>query len=79
MHEIAVWTVYGWIGLVLVAMLQLVLWVVCALVGKALFKRLLRIYHLTVISYWLGRLERKGVRRFQRPDEDGSVVDDAKT
>lgn len=68
MNELAIWTVYGWIGWALVFALQVVAWFGSALVGKALFRRLLRIYHLTVISYWLNRLEKEGRRTFQRPD-----------
>lgn len=53
MNELAIWTVYGWIGWALVLVLQIVAWLVCGLIGRKLFSRLRRIYHLTVISYWL--------------------------
>lgn len=71
MNELAIWTVYGWIGWALVLVLQIVAWLVCGLIGRKLFSRLRRIYHLTVISYWLNRLEKEGGRTFQRPDSPG--------
>jgi hypothetical protein len=64
------WVACGWIGLAVVAVIQLALWLVIAAVGKMLLKRLLRVYHLTVLAYWLDRLEREGLRTFQRPDEE---------
>jgi hypothetical protein len=74
MNELAIWTVYGWIGWALVTVLQLAAWGVSTVVGKKLFRRLIRIYHLSVLSYWLDRLEKEGRRTFQRAqdgDEDG--------
>ena len=37
--------------------------------GASLFKDLLRVYHLRVIAYWLDRLEKVGVREFERAEQ----------
>lgn len=70
MSELAVWTAYGWIGWSLVAGLQAVAWLLSGFVGNRLFRRLVRVYHLTVLGYWLDRLEREGLRTFQRADDN---------
>lgn len=64
------WVACGWIGLVVVAMVQLALWMMVAAVGREQFRKLRRVYHLQVLSYWLGRLEREGHRTFQRPEDE---------
>lgn len=61
-------TAYAWIGWVITMTIQVVLWYVLGLLGEITFKRLRRVYHLTVICYWLDRFEREGHRTFQRPD-----------
>ncbi len=59
---------YAAIGLALVSALLGVGWWVTFVVGKLLWKRLIRIYHFTVILYWLERLEKGGWREFQKAE-----------
>lgn len=44
-------------------------WWLTGLLGNAVYKRLRRTYHLTVIGYWLDRLEKGGMREFQKAEE----------
>lgn len=44
------------------------------LYGAKLFKKLLRVYHLRVIAYWLDRLEKNGVREFERAERLDNYV-----
>lgn len=44
----------------------LALWWAIGQVGKDLFKRLRRVFHLTVIGYQLDHLERLGVRKYMK-------------
>lgn len=47
-------------------------WYLTGLLGREVFNRMKRVYHLTVIWYWLDRLEKGGVREFQKA-EKGAV------
>ena len=58
--------VYFWVGLVLANLLLASLWFVTGLYGHAVFKRMMRVYHLTVIWYWLDRLEKEGTHVFEK-------------
>jgi hypothetical protein len=60
--------VIGFIGLVCSLIALSVLWWISGLWGVAVLKRLKRVYHLTVILYWLERLEEHGVREFQKAE-----------
>ncbi|GER16734.1 hypothetical protein [Variovorax boronicumulans] len=44
-------------------------WWLVGLLGNEVYKRLRRTYHLTVIGYWLDRLEKGGMREFQKAEE----------
>jgi len=72
MNAAALVTVYAWVGLLVSIALLLAGYGLTALLGKELLRRLRRVYHLSVILYWLGRLERNGTRTFQQPDHDDS-------
>ena len=57
-------------GIAMVMALMFVFWCL-RFAGERTFKRLLRVYHLSVITYWLDRLEKEGQRCFQKAlDED---------
>lgn len=56
-------------GVSLVAALLFVFWGL-QFAGERTFRRLLRVYHLSVIAYWLDRLEKEGQRCFQKALED---------
>lgn len=55
-------------GIALIAVLAVTYYFV-GLLGAEVFKRIRRIYHLTVIGYWLDRLEKGGMRVFQKSEE----------
>lgn len=63
--------IFGWTAMafcasvVLSLLLGAALWLV-GIFGNKLFNDLRRIYSLTVISYWLKRLEREGTHTFER-------------
>lgn len=38
-------------------------------IGKEIFTRMRRIYHLTSIAYWLNRYEKEGRKCFLTPEE----------
>jgi len=59
-------TIYFWVGLVIVNSILGALWLLTGWIGKGLMQRLTRIYHMTVILYWLKRLEKEGRHTFQR-------------
>lgn len=66
--------VYGFIGwLVITAVLLVLYWwtgILCEDIGK----RIARIYHLSVMFYWLKRLEREGTHCFKKADSDNEEI-----
>lgn len=38
--------------------------------GKLVWRRVIRVYHITVIGYWLERLEKGGWREFQKAEQE---------
>lgn len=63
-------TVYAWIGWATVTAILIPAWFLTGLLGKSVFDRLCRVYHFTVIAYWLDRLEQGGVRVFQKAEQE---------
>ena len=61
--------VFGFLGAI--AALCLVAWG-AGIVGHKTFKSLRRVYHLTVIGYWLDRLEREGTHVFKKASKGAS-------
>ena len=61
-------TTYALIGMLTMWVILAIGWGSSWIVGKLLWKRLTRIYHFTVILYWLGRLEKGGWREFQKAE-----------
>ena len=57
---------YLWVGLVVTNVILGALWFATWLLAKPLWSRLTRIYSMTVIVYWLDRLEREGLRTFEK-------------
>jgi hypothetical protein len=47
-----------------------VVWWLTGLLGADVWKRLRRIYNLTVIGYWLDRLEKQGPRVFREAERE---------
>ena len=56
-------------GGMLALVLVVALWFFTGYVGAGVFERLRRIYHLRVIGYWLDRLEKGGVRVFEKAEQ----------
>ena len=63
-------TTYAAIGLTVVVALLGLGWYLTLIAGRLLWKRLVRVYHLTVILYWLDRLEKVGWRTFQKAERE---------
>jgi hypothetical protein len=42
---------------------------VAIVIGQHLFKRMLRLYHISSISYWLHHYEKRGRKCFLTPEE----------
>lgn len=67
---VSVITVYAWVGWLVTTLVLGVLYVATGVLGVRVYRRLARVYHMTVVTYWLGRLEKEGVRVFQRAQEE---------
>jgi hypothetical protein len=63
----------AWVGLAVSAVLLGVSYYLLGLLGKEVFTRLRRVYHLSVVWYWLDRLEKLGTHKFMRPHPDPNV------
>ena len=63
-------TTYAAIGLTVVVALLGLGWYLTLIAGRLLWKRLVRVYHLTVILYWLDRIEKVGWRTFQKAERE---------
>lgn len=64
--------VCGVLGVIVVGGVLGFLVFVTGLIGEKLFKDLRRVYSLTVITYWLARLEREGTHTFERARKEVS-------
>ena len=71
MTPVLIFTVYAWVGLIASSALLVFLYLVAGAFGTLLYKRFRRIYSITVVHYWLERLEREGLRTFERAPGDG--------
>ena len=58
--------IYLWVGLVIVNLILGALWVATGYLGKEVYDRIKRVYSLTVVWYWLDRLEKEGLRTFEK-------------
>lgn len=61
--------IVAWIGIAMLASLFGAALYATNLLGRHLFRRLRRVYHLTVLGYWLDRMERDGIRTFEKADD----------
>ena len=61
--------VYLWVGAIVCNAVLLAAYLVAGMLGKQVWKRVTRVYHLTVIAYWLDRLEREGTHVFEKAKE----------
>jgi len=59
-------TTYAWVGWLVLTLVLGGLYVLTGHLGVLVYRRLARVYNMTVVSYWLGRLEKVGIREFQR-------------
>ena len=63
-------TTYALIGMLTMWVILAIGWGATWVVGKLLWRRLIRIYHFTVIIYWLDRLEKGGWREFKKAEQE---------
>lgn len=73
MEAIAYINAYALLGMLTMWGILAIGWVTTWVVGRLLWKRLARIYHFTVILYWLGRLEKGGWREFQKAEAEDNA------
>ena len=66
--------IYLWVGLLVTNAVLVALWWVTAIVGAVMWKRITRIYSMTVIIYWLDRLEKEGMHTFERAQQEAREV-----
>jgi hypothetical protein len=66
MSTAAMVNVFLWLGLIVSGLLLCAGYYLLGMLGAATYGRLRRVYQLSVISYWLQRLEREGVRCFPK-------------
>lgn len=59
----------AWVGVAVLASLFGAALYATNLLGRHLFRRLRRVYCLTVLGYWLARMERDGIRTFEKADD----------
>ncbi len=64
--------VYYWVGLVVVNFALAALWLITWYFGQEVWRRATRIYSLTVIYYWLDRLEKEGTHTFERARQEAT-------
>ena len=68
METTITFTTYTLLGMLTMWVILAIGWGTTWIVGRLLWKRLTRIYHFTVILYWLDRLEKGGWREFQKAE-----------
>lgn len=61
--------IVAWVGWAILAILLGVALYITNLIGRHLFRRIRRVYHISVMWYWLDRLDREGKRTFQKAGE----------
>ncbi len=70
METTALWTAWAWIGWAATTAVLAALYGLTGLLGKKVFCRITRIYHLHVVGYWLDRLEREGTHVFEKASQN---------
>ena len=70
METTITFTTYTLLGMLTMWVILAIGWGTTWVVGRLLWKRLTRIYHFTVILYWLERLEKGGWREFQKAEQE---------
>ena len=58
---------------IMIVLLSILSWIIWD-IGAKVFRDIARIYHLRVISYWLDRLEKVGMREFERAEEIDNAI-----
>lgn len=66
MDSAMIYTAYAWAGWVLTTLILGALWFATGYLGMKVFNRLLRIYHLETIGYWLQKMEDNGTHIVRR-------------
>lgn len=68
----AVVLAHFWIGALVSLCGSVAAWLVAGYLARSVYFRLKRVYSLTVIWYWLDRLEREGTHTFEKARADVS-------
>lgn len=71
--------VAAWLGWAVMAALLAVLYWLSGQIGVVVFRRLTRVYHISVMGYWLSRLEAVGVRDFQKAEKEDVEIQKARS
>jgi hypothetical protein len=61
---------YAFLGWMIISGIIAVLWLITGKLGFELWTRFKRVYHLSVIIYWLDRLEQEGTHCFQKANDN---------
>ena len=61
---------YAAVGILVVWFVLGVLAMFARYFGQLIWRRVTRVYHITVIDYWLDRLEKGGWREFQKAEQE---------
>ena len=61
---------YAAVGILVVWFVLGVLAMFARYFGQLVWRRVIRVYHITVIGYWLERLEKGGWREFQKAEQE---------
>lgn len=70
MDLVALWLGRSILFLAALALVMGLAWVIIDELGKELFRRMLRLYHLSSIGYWLHHYEKQGRKCFLDPKLD---------
>lgn len=71
-------TFFAWIGWAITTSVLVFLYLITGYIGVSVFRRLTRVYHMSVIAYWLGRLEAGGAREFQKAEKEDAELHQAR-
>lgn len=64
---------YGLLWFFTLSLLCLGAYLLLEFIGKEIFTRMRRVYHLSSIAYWLNRYEKEGRKCFLTPEEGDRI------
>lgn len=69
-HVSGVLVAYAILGVLVASAFLLGLIYLSSIVGREVWRRLRRIYHISVMKYWLERLETEGTHVFKKAEQE---------